>query len=406
MARYKSWKTSLNDMQEFNRLLSDAGNAVRKARESLTEDVGFTEEMVDELLPEIGTFQSASKTQLNSEFATRADFNRYKRYLGRIARAGEAKPRIGTISIAPDNPNNLTSFYLDENGSLVESAFMRSEQKLQIVNRNRAAREGLKSRGVDMVKKEVLEIDSETGNYVPVRDEWGHVVTTWLPASPNNRDLYLEEIEKDASMSIVQPDEAIGGYVDMFGDVVPVTQAKKHRMSPRALAESQEIDARTDSRNTLYFSNYEAIVETTLPTHISEELSGYIDAVQELPPPEKAAIYEYINENGEDAGSIEYLYLDSSGELPNKIHKILSFWRGEIAPKLKMKPPEGEPSLAHIQEQLSNSGYILGSGQQIYGEYQRRREEGTATYATLESMSGVFGTVMAPPKKGRKRGKK
>ena len=183
MARYKSWKTSLNDLQEFNRLLSDAENAVRTARESLTEDVGFTDEMVDELLPEIGTFQAAYKEQLNREFATRADFNRYKRYLGRIARAGEAKPRRGTLSIAPDNPNNLTSFYIDENGSLVESAFMRSEQKLQVVNRNRAAREGLKSRGVDMVKKEVLEIDSETGNYVPVRDEWGHIVSTWLPAT-------------------------------------------------------------------------------------------------------------------------------------------------------------------------------------------------------------------------------
>lgn len=406
MARYKDWKTSFNDLQEFNRLLVDAETEVKKARTSLIEDVGFSEDMADSLLPEIRWFDSATTTQLHDEFATRADFDRYKRYLRRIVRAGKAKPRRGTTNITPDNPSNLTSFYIDEDGFLDESAFMRSEQKLQIANRNRAARETLKSKGVDMVRKDVVNLNQETGNYEPVRDEWGHIVTTWVPATPNNQDRYLDEIERDASLSIVQPDEAVGGYVDMYGDIVPVTQIKKHRMSVHALAESQEVDARTAARTDLYFSNYEAIVETTLPDAISDELSGYIEKVQELPPAEKASIYEYINENGEDAGSIEFLYLDTSGQLPQKIQKIVSFWRREIAPKLDVDIPKGEPQIATIHEQLEDSGYIVNSGQSIYGEYQRRREKGTATHATLESMSKVFGTVKAKPKKGSKRGKK
>lgn len=410
MARYRGWRTSDKDVKEFNDLLDEANTAITESIENMEKafaanNLRQSQSFYDSVMPEIRTFRASTPEELHGEFLTRDDFNRYKRYLQRIVRASKAKPRKGTQSLtSEEDANQLTSFYLDENGFVEETAFMRSEQRLNISNRNKTAVETLKQRGIDMVQKNVVMKNPETGEFEPVTDEWRHPVRVWVPSSPNNQEEYLAEIEKDPSLAIIKPDEAVGGVIDWFGDLVPVTQEKKHRMSPKALAEAQEVDARTANRTDLYFSNYEAIVATTLPDEIADELSDYIDAVQDLPPAEKAAIYEEINANGDDAGSIEYLYLDTSGTMVQKINNIVTFWRTRIAPKLDVEVPQGLPKQSWVKQQLRDSGYILNSGQSVYGEYQKRRAEGTAYYATLESMSNIFGTVKAPPKKGRKRG--
>lgn len=418
MPRYRGWRTSDKDVKEFNDLLLDANTAISEAIESMEKsfaenNLTQTQSFYDSAMPEVRDFHVSTPEQLHDEFLTRDDFNRYKRYLGRIVRASKAKPRKGTQSLtSEEDANQLTSFYLDENGFVEESAFMRSEQRLNISNRNRAAVETLQQRGIDMVQKNVVMKNPETGEFEPVTDEWRHPVRVWVPSTPNNQEEYLAEIEKDPSLAIIKPDEAVGGVIDWFGDLVPVTQEKKHRMSPKALAEAQEVDARTANRTDLYFSNYEAIVITTLPTALADEISDYIDAVQELPPPQKQAVYEALNES-DDAGSIEYLYLDKSGTMIQKVNNILTFWRREI-PKwkkekgieLNVEVPKGNPKQSFVKQQLRDSGYTLNSGQNVYDEYQIRREEGTAMYATLESMSGLFGIVNAPQKKRRKRGKK
>lgn len=408
MARYKGWKPKKKDVEEFNKALEEAQQAI-DASANVLSVIGFQRGTIASVLPVVRTSGVDSPEELHDEFLTRDDFNRYKRYLGRISRAYEADVRKGTVPIVKESTTNqLLSFYVDENGVPEESAFMRSEQRLNITNRNKEAVKVLESRGIEMTQKEVLVKNKETGELEPLTDEWRHRVKMWVPATPANEERYLEEIEKDASLAIIKPDavanEELEIGIDWFGDLVPVKQEKKHRMSPKALAEAQEVDARTANRTDLYFSNYEAIVATTLPDEIADELSDYIDAVQDLPPAEKAAIYEEINANGDDAGSIEYLYLDTSGTMVQKVNNIVTFWRTRIAPKLDVEVPQGLPKQSWVRQQLRDSGYILNSGQSVYGEYQKRRAEGTAYYATLESMSNIFGAVKAPPKKGRKRG--
>ena len=404
MARYRGWKPKKKDVEEFNKALADAQYAIDTSANVLSV-IGFQSETIESVLPVVRTSGVDTPEELHDEFLTRDDFNRYKRYLGRISRAFKSDVRKGTVPIVKESTTNqLLSFYVDENGAPEESAFMRSEQRLNISNRNRDAVKILQSRGIEMAQKNVVVKNAETGEFETVTDEWRHPIKVWVPASPNNETQYLEEIEKDPSLAIITPDEAVGGVIDWFGDMVPVTQEKKHRVSPKALAQSHEVDARTANRTDLYFSNYEAIVSTTLPDEIADELSDYITAVQDLPPAEKAAIYEEINAHGDDAGSIEYLYLDTSGTMVQKINNILTFWRRRIAPKLDVEVPDGLPKQSWVKQQLRNSGYIINSGQSIYGEYQKRRAEGTAYYATLESMSNIFGVVKAPAKKRRKRG--
>lgn len=406
MARYKGWKTTMKDVREFNRLLVGAEGAVNEARNEMMDSLGMAADIVDELLPTIPDFNSANASMLHDEFINRADFDRTKRYLGRIIRASEAKPRRGTVPIVPDVANQLTSFYIDDDGIPSESAFMRSEAKLFKTNQNRTSLRRLKERGVEMERKKVLEYDHETGEYVEARDEWGKPVFTWQPATPANRDAYYDAIERDSSLMIEQPDEATGGYVNIYGDIIPVTQARRHRISPKTIAESQMVDAQTDSRTSLYFNNYQAIVDTTLPEGIANEFDGYIDRINELSPVERAKVYDYIDTNGEDAATIEYLYLDSGSSLPAKVQRILTFWREKIAPMIDMDTPEDDTSVDGIASMMEQSGYVYGSGQNIYGEYQARKQSGDALHATLESMRNVQALERNTGKRKRKKRKK
>lgn len=382
----------------------EAEGYVNEARNELVDTVGMDYETADDLLPSIPDVNAATTTSLHDSFVNRNDFDRTKRYLGRIIRAGEAKPRRGTIPIVPDVANQLTSFYV-EDGMPLESAFMRSETKLMKTNLNRTSLRRLKERGIQMERKKVLDYDHELGEYVEVRDEWGKPVYTWQPATPANRDAYYDAIERDITLMVEIPSEATGGYVDMYGDLVPVTQARSHRISPKTIAESQMIDAKTDNRTSLYFNNYQAIVDTTLPESIASEFDQYIDKINELSPVERARVYDYIDTNGEDAATIEYLYLDTGSSLPSKVQRILDFWRDEIAPMIGERPPEERADVDGIASMMEESGYVYGSGQNIYGEYQARKQSGDALHATLESLRAAQRLETNTGRKKKRRGK-
>ena len=391
MARRSGWRTTMRDVQEFNRLMDDAENAVRKATDSMVEDYGFDQETVESLMPYIPQVSAATTDMLHDEFQTRADFERTKRYLGRIIRASGERPRRGAAQFTEDG-GNLTTFHLDDDGNIVESAFMRSEQRLQQANRNRRSIAELERKGVSMEQVPVMDLD-EDGNYKPRRDEGGHIVKVWQPSTPKNQQMYQDIVDRQSELAVITPDKAVGGTVEVFGDMVPVTQRTLHRMTPKAMAESNLVDERTVMRTENYFYNYQAIVETTLPDEIAGELGRYINGVLDLPPAEQAAIYDLINDYGEDAASIEYLYLDQSGVVPVKVQRIMTFWRTQIAPKIDVDVPEDAPELGALTEMLESAGYTPSSGQNIMGEYAKRRAEGTAAVATFDTIRSSLGLV-------------
>ena len=370
MARYKSWKPTMSDLREINTLLSDAENEVRKAFISLTEDVGLEQETASELLPVIGYYDTATLGHLQETFTTRADFNREKSRLRRIIKAGEGKPRKGTVSIAPDNPSQLTSFYIDEYGNPVMSQYAKREESLIRSQENRRNMANLAKRGIEFVRKEVR--DKLTGK--TLYDENRHKITVMVPETPSMMEKYREVIQAQPERAVSKPDVPATAVIDLWGDETPVIGVETHHMSMKAMAKAVEVDARTARRSQLYFDNYQMLVDTTMPTSISDELDRYVGKVRAMSPQQQADIYDFIQDNGDDAGTLEYLYWDTSSSLPSKMQSIINFWRTKVAPMIGMDAQD-EMELTEVEQDLGSFGYESNGLYPIFAEYQRRRAD-------------------------------
>lgn len=389
MSRYKSWRPRFADVVEVNHLQEDAEEARYEAYRALTEDVGFDATIADSLLPEMPRVELVNVNSLRESFMTRADFNSYKSYLRRLIKASETKPRRGTLNIAPDYPNNLVSFYLDEDGQLSESAFMRSERRRIDQRMNREAKRRLGAMGIEFERKEVFG-----ENDVPLTDEWGHRITIDVPRTPNMRRMYLEAIQEHQNLAIIQPDDAEGGRIDLWGDMVEVGKVGTHRMSPSAMAKAQLYDEQSYLATLNYFGNYQAIVTDTLPDSIAQEISGYIDRIADMSPAEQAAMYEFVADGPDDAGTIEYLYLDRSTTLPAKVQRIVTFWRDKVAPRLGIDVSKKSViSLEDVPEEVERE--FAGGPQAIYDEYQRRKMAGEQHTVTFDMLSRLIGVLNA-----------
>lgn len=389
MARYKGWKTSFKDVVEFNRALSDASNAVSRAMESLVDDVGLSEDAARSLLPFIPEWDAATTNFLHGEFLTRADFEREKSRLNRIAKAGEAVPRKGVVSIAPDNANQLTSFYIDSNGNILESQYMRRETSLvRTMQNNRRLRE-LAEHGIEFERHEVYTSEGKR-----LYDENRHVVTVLMPKTPNMAYKYRDIIQRQPHLTLEQAEipelpEGTDTMVNWLGDWTPVgsgatpwgeldirsemEQSRRRRNSER-IAGAVLIDEHTAMTTGLYFDNYKDIADTVLPKDIADEIGDYIDRIRSLPPSEQWEFYKRISSDEDVAGSIEFLYLDTTMALPSKVRKILGYWREHIRPRLamgKMEAPEPE----EIEDSLNEMGYSMGGLYPVFAEYNRRRAD-------------------------------
>ena len=360
----------MSDLREINTLLSDAENEVRKAFISLTEDVGLEQETASELLPVIGYYDTATLGQLQESFTTRADFNREKSRLRRIIKAGEGKPRKGTVSIAPDNPSQLTSFYIDEYGNPVMSQYAKREESLIRSQENRRNMANLAKRGIEFVRKEVR--DKLTGK--TLYDENRHKITVMVPETPSMMEKYREVIQAQPERAVSKPDVPATAVIDLWGDETPVIGVETHHMSMKAMAKAVEVDARTARRSQLYFDNYQMLVDTTMPTSISDELDRYVGKVRAMSPQQQADIYDFIQDNGDDAGTLEYLYWDTSSSLPSKMQSIINFWRTKVAPMIGMDAQD-EMELTEVEQDLGSFGYESNGLYPIFAEYQRRRAD-------------------------------
>ncbi len=360
----------MKDLSEINELLSGAENVVSKAFESLTEDVGLDQGTASDLLPLIGRYDTATRGQLRESFATRADFDREKSRLRRIIKAGRSKPRKGTVSIAPDNPNQLTSFYVDDYGNIERSQYANREESLLRSQENRRNMANLAKRGIRFVREDVL--NPLTGR--PIYDENRHKVTVMVPETPSMMERYREVIQAQPEKAVSRPDVPHDAIIRLWGDEVPVTGIERHRMSMRSMARAVEVDARTAAASQRYFDNYQTLVDTTMPTRISDEIDKYLGRVRSMSPQRQAEVYEFIQDNGDDVGTIEYLYWDTSSALPSKMRSIINFWRMRVAPMIGMEAQE-EIELVEVEQDLGEFGYESNGLYPVFAEYQRRRKD-------------------------------
>ena len=307
---------------------------------------------------------------LHDSFSTRADFNREKSRLKRIIAAGEGKPRKNVVSIAPDNANQLTSLYIDDNGEIIGSQWERKELNLITRMENQRRVKRLEEQGVRMQRLELFDTEGK-----PMYDMDRHRMTVLVPETPSQMDKYRDIISSHpdrAVMNVNVPDNAM---ISLWGDDVPIKSLSRHKMTPKAMARSVEVDRRAAESLGAYFDNYRTIIDTTMPTRISDELDNYLDRIGELPPQEQAKIYDRISEYGNEVGTIEYLYYDSALGLPAKMLTIINFWRSEIAPELGVKEWKNQPKAEApmIDEALEEFGYSEGGFYPIFAEFNRRR---------------------------------
>lgn len=374
--RYKGWKTTKKDVVEINRLITEAGDLVNAAIVSLTDDVGLDEDTARSLLPEVDTFSdpddyysTANVESLHDAFVNRADFDREKARLRRIITAGKGKPNRNVVSLTPDNANQLTSFYVDDEGNIELSQYARKEMNMIRRVQNQKRKKRLESYGIEFTKEEVLD----PVTLKPMRDEYGHKITVDIPASPMNLERYQEVIQYQPELGLDR-NKGGEGLINMYGDLVDVPEIEYHNMTMHEMRESVNVDAKAMERTARYFDNYKTLVDTTMPTSISDEIDGYIREIGYLPYSEQEELYEFIQYGGDDAGSIEYLYWDTTTALPQKMANILNFWRSKVAPKLGMEERE-EIDLVDVQNELIDYGYTSNGLHPIFAEYQRRRKD-------------------------------
>lgn len=369
MARYKSWKPTSKDLAELNQLRFFAFTERHAAFVSLTEDVGLDAEVAHELLPVIGEMNLETVDDLKAEFVNRADFNREKSRMRRIVNAAAGKPRKNVVSITPDNANQLTSFYIDEEGNVLESQYMRKERNFLISQENRRRMERLKRRGIEFEK--VNLVDENLRN---IYDENRHAMKIWMPRTPGMWDEYREQIQAHPELAIVD-DAPILSNVIMWGDVIPAsTKEKPIVYTPEQMADSSYVDYKRLESANRYFDNYKLLIDTTLPKMISDEIDTYISDMQYLGPDVVFDVYDKISMDEDVAGTIEYLYWDTAGSLPSKVARIINYWRTEIRPMIGLNQKQAlEPAM--VSRELEDMGYTANGLYPIFAEFQRRRPD-------------------------------
>lgn len=387
MARFSYFTPRQTDVDKFRRVWSRTNTLLEDALESVKSRNDIPDSAISDILPTIDNVSnigSLDTERLSQMFATRDDFNRSIRYMERILRESKKEPYKGTVQLG--YYGNVTAIRPDT----MEGVFVERERRQFERSQQQAALKRLQDRGIEMEKVPVLRVNPKTGEIVQAYTRSRHKIYTYVPKTPSMRELYAEAINRDSTLSIQQPEEEPDeSYVEVFGEVVPTKKAYRHVMTPREVMERVTmVDERSDMRTLNYFENYDAIVATVLPDELANEISGYVNAIENLSHAERAGIYDFISSNSDDAGTIEYLYLDMSGTLHAKVQRVLNFWREEVAPRIGVDVPDDAVRVDDIADRMNRVG-LFAHGQQVYDEYQRKKAAGESLAVTFDDLKSL-----------------
>lgn len=374
------------DVGRYRTAYVRAKNILEDARESLRSR--SLDQMADRILPQLPDVGSDVGEWLSSNVLTRADYNRQLKYLERIAKASRVREPKDTRQASYFG--TLTAVAYDEETGEYEGAFLRRERAMMESRKRSKVEKALERRGIKTMRVPVLAPDPNTGEMKRVYDRNRHLVTVTVPATPENRERYREAINKNQSLELPTPVVPEGAHVEVFGDMVPVKRAARHVASPESVMKGLSEDAMADMRTRGYFYNYGAIVDTTLPQQVSDEINEYVDIINDLSPAKRAEVYDYIESSPEDVGSIEYLYLDRSGSTFSKVSGVLKFWRYKVAPMIGAEIPKDAASASELETALESSGFKGGGAQTIYDEYQKAKQSGKDVSFTFEDIKEIL----------------
>lgn len=284
-----AWKPTLKNLVDYRHALEGARDAVSKAREELRDYTVLSDAVIEESLPYIPEngelWKFTNRTGLSDRFTNRRDFETELRYLQRVERAGTESPTKTSVSLVPDNPTKLTSFYLDENRQPTITVWQRQEESIIRQRQNRDALKRLEDQyGVEMVRTPLKrEVDGELKN---VYDESRHIQYTYVPKTPKSQEKYWEAISADPSLKIQTPDTMVDDVqVDIMGDMVPLKKQRRHyeRKREREIRERWEetMNNRDEKRQRSLDDIYERQSEIDNITDEITSLYGELDSLDE-----------------------------------------------------------------------------------------------------------------------------
>lgn len=394
MGRFRARQQDVEKMRSTyvrtRRLLEDA-------RESMIAQ-GVPDFVADEVVPELpvmGDVSEMSVAELQTRFVSRADFDRTIRYMERLQREGRK-------DVQSDSSKGVTQLGYYGNLTAVkgdlaedfEGVQLRYERKLIERNRMAESLRRLESMGIHIEKVPIEKRNPETGELTQAYSESRHPLYTYVPSNMESLYAYREAIARNESLAILAPEDVPENAVVMELGSHRDVRRKPRRMKPSQVVANIGADTISDRRTSAYFENYSAVANTVLPDEIAGEIASYTDRIRELSPQKRKEVYEMIADSPDDAGTIEYMYLDRSGTLSSKMKTILGFWRTKVAPMIDMKA-KSENDMGYIEEVLEREGYNSTNAKNIYDEYQRRKKSGDALSVTFEDLKKlvVYGNL-------------
>lgn len=368
MPLFRGWKATSKDLAEYSRAYERAYQAVNSTVIDMT-DAGLDTESIENNLPYEG-HEVMSVEELQSSFVSRADFRREVNRMKRIDKAYHAAPRKGVVTLGDGRPNQLNSFYYDaDTGEIGSTQYMTNETNFYRRQRNIRNIKELAERGIEFMKVKVL--DPLTGK--PVYDQNRHQVTIQVPKTPQQLRDYQAVIQRDPDLAVTHINVEEDDVIELWGDTVEVINVeRRHQPSPTKLYEETMIDKGEALKTERFFDNYKLLIDTTMPPVISDEIDEYIDAIKDIGPHTMNYVYKMMERSEDDAGSIEYLYMDMSQTLPARMKTIINFWRSEVAPQIGFdeRPPI---ELTEVSRDLEDFGYEMKGVHPIFAEFNAMR---------------------------------
>lgn len=340
------------------------------------------------------TFVEYYRPRYGSEdamFRTRADYERTLRYLKRINAAAESEWE-GTDTYAFGGINSqLTS--VRAVGDTVQSEFMRRESMLAIRNANKRAIDSLREQGINMVKKPVLQIDFETGEYKQVYDMSRHPVMQYVPETPEQERKYFYTIQKDPSMKVIQPSSPDDGYIIKWGDAVPVEKRDEPVMTQEGIQRSLRKDEKSFDSAELYLRNLQATMDAVLPSGISDMFDEVFDDIYDLSPLDQLnVVSNLMHMGGDDAiNAIELWYREVGSSAAAKLNEINRGLKKSIEDAMNVDDYKvfDYENADQWEDELGDSP--LNGASSVILEYQRKKQLGETHSVTASDLKRLRG---------------